>query len=136
MKKKYKILFVEDDANFRIPYAAQLREAGFEVSEAENETQAYELMKNDTFDIAIVNLMMEYADSGFTLSYHMKKQFPNMPVLLCSGINNEMDMAFTMETDEERAWIKADGFLNKPLRFEQMLSEVESHLGIAVTTNH
>lgn len=135
MNKKYKILFVDDNVEFREQYAARLREAGFEVFEAEGDTQAYELIKNDVYDLAILNLMMEYADSGFTLCYHMKKAFPNMPILLCSSINNEMDMAFTLETDEQRAWIKADGFLNKPLRFEQMLSEVEAHLGIAAP-NH
>ncbi|MGL6197223.1 MAG: response regulator [Thermoguttaceae bacterium] len=134
--KTFKILFVEDDANFRVPYAQQLRDNGFEVVEAEGETPAAELLKKETFDLAVVDLVMEQADGGFTLSYHIKKDFPNMPVILITGINSEMGLSFSTESASERSWIKADAFLNKPLRFEQLLYEIQRLLGCLEVPSH
>lgn len=127
--KHYKLLFVDDDQDFRLDYSTQLREQGFTVVEAESETAAEELLKKENFDLAIVNLVMEHADSGFTLCYHIKKQFAEMPVILETGVNCEMGLSFSMETESERSWIKADAFLNKPFRFEQLLYEVQRLLG-------
>ena len=133
---EYKILFVEDDPDFRIEYANQLRDVGFAVVEAEGEAAAGEILRKDKFDLAIVDLVMENADSGFTLCYHIKKSFPDMPTILITGINNEMELSFTMESKSEREWIKADALLNKPLRFEQLQYEIKRLLGCEDSATH
>jgi len=129
MPKKYKILFVDDDAVFRSSMSEELRQSAFEVIEAESEKQAEELFAKEKFDLAVVNLIMEYADSGFRLCYHIKRQHPEMPIILCSSINSQIGISFSMESEAERSWIKAESFLDKPIRFEQLLAEIESHLG-------
>jgi len=132
----HKILFVEDDADFRVEYAQKLRDAGFTVVEAEGETPAGELLRKDKFDLAIVDLVMENADGGFTLCYHIKKTNPGMPTILITAINNEMELRFSVESKSEQSWIKADAMLNKPMRFEQLLSEVRRLLGYEETPAH
>ena len=132
----YKILFVEDDPDFRTEYANQLRGVGFTVVEAEGETSASEIIRKEKFDLAIVDLVMENADSGFTLCYHLKQSFPDMPTILITGINNEMELSFTMESKAERDWIKADALLNKPLRFEQLQYEIKRLLGCEDSSTH
>jgi DNA-binding response OmpR family regulator len=113
-----------------------LRDSNFDVIEAESEKLAEELIAKEKFDLAVVNLRMEYADSGFRLCYHIKKKYPDMPTILCSAINSEIGMSFSMESEAERSWIKADSFLDKPIRFEQLLAEIESHLGCGAAAHH
>lgn len=132
----YKILFVDDDPDFRSEYSQQLRDAGFTVVEAEGETPAGELLRKEKFDLAVVDLVMENADSGFTLCYHIKKATPEMPTILITGINSEMGLHFSTDSESERSWIKADAFLNKPLRFEQLQYEIRRLLGCLETPGH
>jgi len=39
-------------------------------------------------------------------------------------------MKFDASTKEERSWIKADLFLSKPIRHEQLLREIKRLLGL------
>jgi len=127
---KKKILLVDDDFDFRFQQKTGLEAAGFEVVEAEGETEAAALLTEQAFDMAIVDLMMEQSDGGFTLCYTMKRDFPDMPVILVSGVNSEHGFNFDASSNAERSWIKADAFLAKPLRFEQLMFEVKRLLGI------
>ncbi len=125
----YHILLVEDDPDYRLKVKQSLQNAGFVVTETEGEQAAYEAARRKTFDIAIVDLMMENTDSGFTLCYHFKQDYPKMPIVLLSSSTSEMDIEFSMESTWERNWIKADTLLNKPIRFEQLLYAVQRLLG-------
>lgn len=136
MKNNFKILFVDDDPDFRSVYAQRLRDNGYTVVESEGEYPAKELLKKEKFDLAIVDLVMENADSGFILSYHIKKNLPELPTIIVTGINSEMGLSFSTESESERSWIKADAFLNKPLRFEQLLYQIERLLGTLETAPH
>jgi CheY-like chemotaxis protein len=126
----YHILLVEDDPDFRLNVKQSLQNAGFAVTEAEGEQRAYELVRRSKFDLAIIDLIMENTDSGFTLCYHFKKDYPTMPLILLSSSAGDMDIEFSMDSASERAWIKADTLLNKPIRFEQLLYGVQRLLTI------
>lgn len=123
------ILLVEDDPDYRLKIKQALQNSGFVITEAESEEQAYDVARHKTFDIAIIDLMLENTDSGFTLSYHFKQEYPKMPIILLSSSTSEMDIEFSMESAWERNWIKADTLLNKPIRFEQLLYAVQRLLG-------
>lgn len=127
--KNFKILFVDDDPDFRSIYSQRLREDGFTVIEAEGESSAEELLRKEKFDLAIVDLVMENADSGFILAHHIKKATPDLPTIIVTGINSEMGLSFSTESESERSWIKADAFLNKPLRYEQLRYQIDRLLG-------
>ncbi|MDO4586045.1 MAG: response regulator [Planctomycetia bacterium] len=133
---KYRILFVDDDPDFRAEYRPELEAAGYEVIEADGEVHARELLAKESFDLAIVDLMMEKADSGFTLAFEMKKANSKLPIIMVSAVNSEMGLHFSLETEAERSWIKADAFLNKPIRFEQLKYELERLLGCSCCCGH
>jgi len=75
-------------------------------------------------DIAVIDVMMDNPDSGFVLCYHIRKQDPTLPLILVTSVNSEAGLDFAMATEEERSWIKADALLSKPIRFEQLLGEI------------
>ncbi|MGL4594050.1 MAG: response regulator transcription factor [Thermoguttaceae bacterium] len=125
----YQILLVEEAPDVRQNMKRSLVLAGFAVTEADNAKQAAELTAKKKFDLVITNLMLEHSDSGFTLCYRLKRDFPEMPVILLSSAASDMDIEFSMESASERSWIKADMLLNKPIRFEQLLYAVQRLLG-------
>ncbi len=118
------ILLVDDDPDFLLQAQIELQAAGYQVRAAESRREAERLLEDWRPDAAVVDLMMEDVDSGFTLCYHIKKKDASIPVILVTGVTSETGMQFGTETAEERAWVKADALLDKPVRFEQLKSEL------------
>ena len=118
------VLLIDDDPDFRQKAKQSLQVAGYNVTEAEGESQAFEMARNKKFDLAIVDLILENSDSGFSLSYHLKQDYPKMPIVMLSNAVSEFGIEFSLESTAERSWIKADALLNKPIRSEQLLQAV------------
>lgn len=119
------VLVVDDDEDFRAQLRTQLEAAGYDVTVAEGETAADAVLASTRPDLAIVDLMMERPDGGFALSYRLKKRYPDVPVIMVTGVTHETGLDFATTTAADRAWIKADAMLVKPVRFEQLRRELE-----------
>ena len=117
------ILLVDDDSDLRDQMKAQFTKAGYQVTAVESAAEAEKVLASSTPDLAVFDLMLEEADSGFTLCHRTKRVHPNLPIIMLSGVAGETGMAFDATTEAERSWLKADVFLNKPVRFEQLLRE-------------
>lgn len=119
------ILIVDDDPDFLAIERMQLEAAGYKVVSAESQHQAEETLKTLSPDMAIVDLMLEHMDGGFALCHHIKARKTAIPVIIVTGVTSETGLEFDASTAEERSWIKADIMLAKPVRFEQLLAEVQ-----------
>ncbi|MDD3280761.1 MAG: response regulator, partial [Bacteroidales bacterium] len=97
---------------------------GMKVIAVESQKEAESVLETTKPDIAIFDLMMENQDSGFILSYKMKKKYPNVPVIIVTAVTADTGMIFGVDTAEERSWIKADLYLEKGLRPEQLQMEM------------
>ena len=122
------ILLVDDDVDFLAQHQALLAATGAKVITAESQAQAEEILKQTKPSLAILDLMMEHVDAGFALCHHIKKLDPKIPVIIVTAVNSETGIDFDAATVEERSWLKADAFLNKPVRFEQLLAEIDKLL--------
>ena len=122
--KNKTILLVDDDIDFLFQMKTYLEGQGYDVVSAEGQTEAEELVKTMQPDLAILDLMMENVDAGFTLAYHIKKINSNIPVIIVTAVASETGLEFDASTDEEKSWIKADALLAKPIRFEQLQKEI------------
>jgi len=125
MNTAKKILLVDDDIDFLAQMQTRLKTLQYEVIMAEGQQEAEKILAETKPDLAILDLMMEQVDGGFALAYHLKQKYPDVPVILCTAVANETGIEFDASTDEERTWIKADVFLPKPVRFEQLVREME-----------
>jgi len=121
---KKTVLVVDDDTDFLTQMEVNLVDAGFNVVTKDGQTQAEEYLKENKPHLAILDLMMEQMDGGFALSYHIKKLDSSIPVIIVSAVSSETGIEFDAATDEERSWVKADAFLSKPIRFEQLVKEI------------
>jgi two-component system, OmpR family, response regulator MprA len=119
------ILLVDDDDDFLFQQRVQLEAAGFAVLAARGQREAEELLARQRPDLAVLDVMMEHPDTGFTLCHRIRKNDPTLPLILVTGINSETGLDFDMACEEDRAWIKADVLLAKPIRFEQLRGEID-----------
>ena len=124
--KKKKILVIDDDFDYLTQQRLMLESDGHEVITAENESRARELINNSKFDLAIVDLMMDNMDSGFILSYEIKKKYPEIPVIIVTAVKSQTGFSFESITENEKNWIKADLILTKPVRSDQILAAMQS----------
>ncbi len=130
MNAKIKILLVDDDEDFLFQHRIQLENAGFLVRTATSRAQAEEAMAIFAPDLAILDLMMEEHDDGFVLSHHLKRAVPNLPVILVTAVTSETGLTFNPASATERAWVRADAVLAKPIRFEQLKREIDRLLAL------
>ncbi|MBN2011361.1 response regulator [candidate division KSB1 bacterium] len=124
MNDKKTILIVDDDIDFLTQMQIHFSEHNFNVITAEGQKRAEAILQKQLPDLAIIDLMMEDVDGGFALAYHIKKMNSFIPVIIATAVSSETGMEFDATTEEERSWVKADVFLAKPIRFEQLLREV------------
>ncbi len=122
MKKK--ILVVDDDLDLLEQMTAILTAAGYEVVTAESRAAAEEVLLKIKPDLAIFDLMMEEKDSGFVLSYQIKKLYPDTPVIMLTAVVGTTGVSFATQHSDEQSWTKVDKLLDKPVRSEQLKAEV------------
>ena len=121
-------LIVDDDIDFLEQNKLGLESIGFKVLTAESQAEGETLIENESYDLALFDLMMENEDSGFVLSYKSKKKKPVTPAVISTSVTNETGMQFDAVTEESRSWVKADIMLDKDLRFEQLERAVDTLL--------
>lgn len=123
--KGRKAILVDDDLDFLTQCKLYLKNLGFKVITGESQAEGEKLIENESYDLAIFDLMMENQDSGFILSYKSKKKNPDVPVLLATAVTSETGMEFDAVTEESREWIKADTILDKGIRSDQLEREID-----------
>ena len=127
MKKK--LLVVDDDPDILEQITAVLLAAGYEVTAAEGRVAAEEAILKMKPDLAIVDLMMEEKDSGFVLSYQIKRLYADVPIILLTAVSGATGLSFNDQNRDARSWIKVDAIMDKPVRPEQLRAEVFRLLG-------
>lgn len=125
MTEKTKILVVEDDLDQLEQLAMMLKADGYEVTSAQGQVEGEEAILASIPDLAILDLMMENMDSGFVLCHQIKQMYPDTPVILLTAVKSETGVDFSPRSRGAASWIKADVMLDKPIRPEQLRTEVK-----------
>ena len=122
------ILIVDDDQDYLFQLQTKVEHFGFKTITAESQKEAEEILEKTKPDLAILDLMMENEDSGFILCYKMKKKYPDVPIIIATGVAAETGISFDINDENNRKWIKADRFLDKGIRSERLKEEIETLL--------
>jgi len=128
-----KILFVDDDRDFLKSQSIFFSSRGYQVLTAENGEEALELLQREIPDIIFLDLMMEHYDSGFSLSYRIRRdeRLLKVPLIMLSGVASATGRRFDQREEELKKWSKVDAFFDKPVTGKQLLKIVEEKLGAA-----
>ena len=124
MREPKNILVVDDDIDLLEQVALILKSEGYRVIQAQGQKEGEEALLSTIPDLAVVDLMMEHMDSGFVLCHHVKRLFPETPVILLTAVKAATGLDFHPQSAEAASWVKADLLLDKPVRPEQLRQEV------------
>lgn len=127
-EKKKTVLIADDDQDYLFQMRLYVESFGFDVVTAETQKEAEEIIRSFKPDLAIFDLMMEKDDSGFILCYKMKRKYPDVPIILATAVASETGIAFGVDSDADKSWIKADLYLEKGIRKDQLHREINKLL--------
>lgn len=131
MKKgDFTILVADDDPDYLYQTVRYLERAGYRVISVSSQVEAESVIAKMKPDLAIFDLMMESDDSGFILCYRLKSRYPEVPVILATAVSRETGMTFSLDSEQDREWIRADLYLEKGVRPEQLDLEIMKLLKI------
>ena len=119
-----KILFVDDDEDFRTITTTRLKAAGYDVLEAASEVEAMKIIARENFDLALVDLMMEHEDSGFIIAYKMSRSKPDIPVVIISSLTSKTGVRVDLAQAGDAGWLRASTMLQKGSRFDILDGEI------------
>ena len=116
----FDILVAEDDFKLNRIYCSALQDADFHTFAAYNGEEAMELIAEHPMDLVISDIMMPGMD-GYTLTKQLRKEYPEMPILMISAKEGYAD-----KRDGFLAGI--DDYMVKPVDLNQMLLRVQALL--------
>ena len=127
--QKTKIIIADDDQDIRDSVTCILETQGYDVIAAKDRLEAMEKIKAEKPNLAVLDVMMSSASDGFEMSRELKKdpEFKDMPILLLTGVKRETGFDFESAAGDPD-WCPVDGFLNKPVKPETLISEVSKLL--------
>jgi CheY-like chemotaxis protein len=128
-KQSRKVLVVDDDPDVVDQVSMVLRGRGFEVLTAASQAEGEELLLRTQPDLCVCDLMMEEMDSGFILVHTAKKLYPDLPVVLLTGVQSATRLSFRSQDPRGRSWVQADAVLDKPVRPEELSTTIERLIG-------
>jgi len=124
------VLIADDDQDYLEQMVFHVENFGFKTISAGSRKECEALIEAQNPDLAIFDLMMEEDDSGFILSYKLKKKYPDVPIILATGVSSVTGYVFESEYEKDKHWIKADKFMEKGIRPDQLLREINKLLKI------
>jgi two-component system, NtrC family, nitrogen regulation response regulator NtrX len=123
LPRKAHLLLVDDDPNTLASLSRAFRLAGHEATVCDNAARAVELLRTESFDVILSDVVMP-GRSGLELLEDLKKAGVKTPIVLISGqANIEMAVKATK--------LGALDFLEKPLSTEKLLVTVENALRLS-----
>ena len=127
--EKLKILIIDDDIDLTKALKVILTEAQYVVITAFNKTEGMEKIGTEKPALIILDAMMSTWQDGFEISRELKNnsEFKNIPILMLTSITERTGVEFKSSAGDP-TWLPVDGFLEKPVESEILLSEVRKLL--------
>jgi DNA-binding response OmpR family regulator len=110
-----RILVVDDEPNVRLVYNEELTDDGYEVLEAESGKDTFEILKREPIDLILLDIKLR-SESGLDVLQRISKEFPHIPVILCS--------AYSAFQDDYTSWL-ANAYVVKSSDTDELLKEVK-----------
>ena len=119
MESKKKVLIVDDEPQIGKVFGLKLKLSGFEVASTVSGAEAIELVRNQKFDIMLLDVLMPDVTGMEVLD--SVREFSQIPIIL-----------FTARPDifEIAKRFGATDYISKPINPEQLVKKINTVLGI------
>ncbi|MBU1853600.1 MAG: response regulator [Candidatus Omnitrophica bacterium] len=120
IKKRPKVLVVEDESISREAFSLMLEQKGFISKEAANGKEALEKVMEDKPDVIILDLMMPVM-GGLETCLRLKEnpETRDIPVIICSA---------TPLTELKKENVRFEGYIGKPFSIRELCKKIEEVL--------
>ncbi|MBS4060801.1 MAG: bifunctional response regulator/alkaline phosphatase family protein [Bacteroidetes bacterium] len=118
--EKVRILWADDEIDMLKPHIIFLEHKGYEVETTTNGDEALDLLRSKPFDIIFLDENMPGL-SGIETLEQMKKEYPNLPVVMITKSEEESIM-------EDAIGSKIADYLIKPVKPNQILLSLKRNL--------
>ncbi|MBN2281668.1 MAG: response regulator [Candidatus Marinimicrobia bacterium] len=119
-----KILLVDDDFDFVSGVTVVLESAGYKVVSTHSREDGMALFEKEKPDLAILDVMMDQPDDGFTLANDLKRKHPEAKIMMLSSIGQVTGMNY----DKDDEMVPVDAFEEKPIMPNKLLEKVKELL--------
>lgn len=113
-----KVLVVDDEKSIRNTLKEILEYEKYEVTLAENGMQALDLLKKNSFDVALLDIKMPEMD-GIEVLEQVAEKYPDLQVVMISGHGN-------VDTAVKAVKMGAYDFIEKPLDLNRLLVTIRN----------
>lgn len=115
-----KVLVAEDEQSIREFIVINLKRGGYEVCEAENGAQAYQIYEESggDFDVALLDIMMPEMD-GLELCKKLREKSREIGIIMLSARTQEMDKVTGL-------LVGADDYVTKPFSPSELMARVDA----------
>lgn len=114
---KASILVVEDEESLREALKLNLELEGYEVTTVDNGPDVLKVVKNEYFDLIILDIMLPDMD-GITVCETIRMQHNDVPIMFLSARNTSADKVEGLKKG-------GDDYLTKPFNLEELLLRVQ-----------
>lgn len=112
------ILLVEDDRQLRASVGRGLREAGYEVDEAEDGESAIDRARSRSYDCIVLDILLPGRD-GIDVCRELRSRGNWVPILMLTALDAVEDRIRGLDAG-------ADDYLPKPFDFDELLARVRA----------
>ncbi|MFC1670963.1 response regulator [Spirochaetota bacterium] len=113
-----KILIVEDEQHQRELYATELLEEGYEVDQASNGKEGVEMVKNNKYDLVIMDIRMPEMDGIEALGKILSRD-KKIPIVIYTAYSNYKSNFMT--------WT-ADAYITKSSNLDELKEKIQEIL--------
>lgn len=114
-----KILLIEDDPAIVENLSAFLKEEGFEVSAADGQTKAMEILESGRPDLILLDVTLAEGN-GYSACTAIKMKY-DIPVIFLTALGDEFSVVTGLD-------MGADDYISKPFRPRELVSRMRSVL--------
>jgi DNA-binding response OmpR family regulator len=118
-----RILVVDDEPDVRELVVYRMRRSGYEVFEAKNGEEAFDLAVQHVPDLIVADVMMPRVD-GYELTRRLRGETTTqrIPIILLTAKTQEADVSQGFDAG-------ADDYLKKPFNPDELVARVRAVLG-------
>lgn len=118
------ILVVDDDIDIQVQMKAILDAQNFNPIITGGILQAREMLKEQSVDLILLDVMMRKDSDGFNFAQELKgdDRYKNIPIIMVTSVNQKMPFEFG--TDSDGDFLPVEKFMEKPVDPEALVNAI------------